>query len=253
MTETSMVRRASLALLVLAGVLAGACAAPTAAPGAGQSAPPPTSTANASPTSPALAPAASATSAAAAPQAPAERVAVKYAYLPVLAYAPSFIAHERGYFAEQGLEVEHVKFDSSALAVAPLTAGQLDFISAVPSPSLFNALARDLPMKAIATSALAGAVLLLRKDLADSGEVRTIQDLKGRRVSFGVEGSPPDYGMRVAFQMSGVSLQDVEVLRLPNPDLAAGLANGGVDAGVGAEPFPVQIESRGIGVRLANI
>ena len=31
---------------------------------------------------------------------------------------------------------------------------------------------------------------MLRKELWDSGEVRTLPDLRGRRVSFNVEGSP---------------------------------------------------------------
>jgi NitT/TauT family transport system substrate-binding protein len=192
---------------------------------------------------------ASAPAAAVAP----DRRSLKYGYNPILPGAPEFIAQERGYFAEQGLDVEFVSFDSGALMIAPASAGQLDVITAVPSPSLFNALARDINMHAIASQSLSYTVLMLRKDLADSGQVRTIQDLKGRRVSFNVEGSPVDYTLRLALQKNGLTLSDVDVQRVVNTDLAAALANNGVDAGVVPEPLPTLIESRGIGVRALDV
>ena len=58
-----------------------------------------------------------------------------------------YLAQERGYFAEQGFAVEFTPFDSGALMVAPVAAGQLDAMAAVPGPSLFNALARDVPSR----------------------------------------------------------------------------------------------------------
>ncbi len=108
-------------------------------------------------------------------------------------------------------------------------------------------------MHAIASQSLSYTVLLLRKDLAESGQVRTIQDLKGRRVSFNVEGSPVDYTLRQAVLKSGLSMNDVDVQRVVNTDLAAALANNGVDAGVVPEPLPTLIENRGIGVRALDV
>jgi len=162
-----------------------------------------------------------------------------------------FVAEDRGYFAEEGFTVNYSPFDSGALMVAPLAAGQLDVIPAVPSPSLFNALARDVSMQAVAVQSSAStSTLMLRKELWDSGEVRTLPDLRGKRVSFNVEGSPVDYALRHGFQKYGLSLQDVEVQRISNTDTAPALANGALDAGILPEPGPVLIESRGIGVRL---
>src|SRR6266542_2413603 len=43
------------------------------------------------------------------------RDSVKYGYVAILPNAPMFIAVERGYFGDQGLDVEMVPFDSGAL------------------------------------------------------------------------------------------------------------------------------------------
>lgn len=182
-----------------------------------------------------------------------ERITVRYGYNPILPGAPTFLAQERGYFDEQGIDVEWTPFDSAALAVAPLSAGQLDVIPSVPGPSLFNALAREINMRAVAGQSLSGTVLLVRKELVDSGQVRTLHDLRGRRVSFNVEGSPVDYTLRVAFQKVGIRLDEVEGQRVVNTDLAAALANAAVDVGVVPEPIPTLIETRGIGVRFGDV
>jgi NitT/TauT family transport system substrate-binding protein len=184
---------------------------------------------------------------------PTERQPLHLGYLPIIAAGPLFIAQERGYFAEQGLDTQWTQFDSGALMVSSVAAGQIDVIFGVPGPSLFNALARDVPIRAVATLGLSGTSLMLRRELADSGQVQTLQDLKGRRVSFNVEGSPVDYTARNAFLKVGLTLNDFQVERVVNTDLAAALANGAVDAGVAPEPVPVLIESRGIGVRFGDI
>jgi phosphonate transport system substrate-binding protein len=120
-----------------------------------------------------------------------------------------------GIFAEQGFEVEFTPFDPGALMIAPASAGQLDVITGVASPSLFNALARDVGLKGIAAASYSETTLLVRKDLVDSGQVKTLADLKGRRVAhtsatsnsgnlaprafFPAEGLVPDQDYRVTY------------------------------------------------------
>jgi NitT/TauT family transport system substrate-binding protein len=216
-------------------LLAAACAAPSQ--GAAPAAPAPV----------AAAPAAAPSGAPAAPAAPPARESIKYGYNPILNQAPMYIAQDRGYYAEQGLEVEFVPFDSGALMIPPATAGQLDVIQAVPSPSLFNALARGLPLVAVASMSRYEVYVLVRKELVDSGQVKSIEDLRGKRVSFNVEGSPVDYAMRNMFIKSGL-MPDIEVVRLSNTDMPAAMANGAIQAGAVSDPVP--IEKRGIGVRI---
>ena len=56
--------------------------------------------------------------------------------------------------------------------------------------------------------------------------------MSSRRVSFNVEGSPVDYQLRNTFFKEGLTLQDVDVLRVSNTDTGAALSNSAIDAGV---------------------
>jgi NitT/TauT family transport system substrate-binding protein len=112
---------------------------------------------------------------------------MRYGYVPILAAGPMYIAKERGYFAEQGIDMEMQSFDSGALLIPAVAAGQLEAGHGVPGPALFNALAREVNMKTVSAIAYNNTTLLARKDLAD--QIRTVQDLKGKRVSLMVEGS----------------------------------------------------------------
>jgi ABC-type nitrate/sulfonate/bicarbonate transport system substrate-binding protein len=69
-----------------------------------------------------------------------------------------FVALERGYFREQGIELELSTFDSAARMVAPLGARQLDVGAGSHSAGLLNAVARGIPLKLVADkgSALPG-------------------------------------------------------------------------------------------------
>jgi NitT/TauT family transport system substrate-binding protein len=232
-------------LAVVVAVVLGACAAPASTPPASKPAAPAATAAPPAASGAASVPA-TATAAASAPA----RESIKYGYVAILPGAPNFIAQERGYFAEQGIDVEWVPFDSGALMVAPTAAGQIDVMIGVPGPSFFNALGRDITFRIFADQSRGPTGLLMRRELAD--QVHGVADLRGRRVSFNVEGSPIDYQVRLAFQRAGLSMDDVEVSRVVNTDLAPALANGSIDAGAAPEPLPVLVEARGAGVRVPN-
>src|SRR5436305_1768758 len=61
-----------------------------------------------------------------------------------------YVALDKGYFAEQGIEVERTRFTTAADMVAPLGRGQLDVGGGAPSAGLLNAIARDIPLKIVA-------------------------------------------------------------------------------------------------------
>src|SRR3954454_20076371 len=118
----------SLCAAVVALTLLGACApaaAPAAAPPAERGAAPAPPAAPAA-ARPEAAPAGEGRAAAPAPAAVAPLsppVRVRIGGLLTLALAPIYVAESRGYFAEEGLEVEYTLFDSGARMVAPLAAG----------------------------------------------------------------------------------------------------------------------------------
>ena len=90
-------------MLVAVGFLLAACAPGAAAPSA--SAPPAAATAAPARAAPTSGPAPAAA-------APVERQVIRYGHNPILAGAPLYLALERGYFAEQGFDMELTPFDS---------------------------------------------------------------------------------------------------------------------------------------------
>lgn len=156
-----------------------------------------------------------------------------------------FIAMDKGYFQEQGIDVETTSFGSAAQMVAPLGAGQLDVGGGAPSAALFNAVGRDVNIKIVAdkgrTSKGGGYQgVVVRKDLWDSGQVRSYADLKGRKVAIpSVAGITPEVMLDKAMRerANGLRARDTDLVALNFPDMPAALANKSIDAAIIIEPF----------------
>jgi len=125
--------------------------------------------------------------------------------------------------------------------VPMIASGQLDVSQQAVVPATFNAVLRGLPIKAILDGSHADPeqrshATLVRKDLVDSGQVRTLADLVGRKVATsslpGGLGIDVDRGLRAY----GHRVEDLDQVILPFPDMPAALANGSVDAAVAVEP-----------------
>ncbi|HZR99028.1 MAG TPA: ABC transporter substrate-binding protein [Chloroflexota bacterium] len=236
-------RLGALALLAL-------CLA-CAAPGRGPAAPggsPATAGAGqaAAPTAPANPPAVA--------SAPPQRTTVRVGTVPgAISNAGRFVAIERGYFREEGIDFDDVAFDTSAKMLPALAAGQIELGIGGISAGLFNAVAQGIPLRIVldSTSAYPGdsaGGLLVRKELIDSGAVREIADLRGRTVAITSKGQGTEIAMSRALAQGGLSLGDVEVAELAYPDMTLALGNGNVDAAISIEPFAVQAVSRGFAV-----
>ncbi len=71
-------------------------------------------------------------------------------------------------------------FDSGALLILAVAAGQREAGHGVPGPALFNALARGVQLKAASVVSWNGTELLAWRELA--GQIQTVQDPKGKRI-----------------------------------------------------------------------
>ena len=124
---------------------------------------------------------------------------VKIGYLALLAVGPLYVANDRGYLRDAGLDVEMVRFAAGVEMAAALGTGELTAGYAAVSPALFNAWTRGVRTMVVLDAARFrpgyGTILtMVRSDLADV--IRSPQDLRGRRVSLGLLGSAIDYVMR---------------------------------------------------------
>ena len=224
---------------------AGTPAAPTAT-----TAPAPKATAATAPTA-APAPA---TPAAANP-APAKQslTVVRVGNMQVLSGAGVFVAQEKGYFKEQGIEVQQTYFDTGQQMIPALASGQLDVGSGAISTGLFNAIIRDIPLKIVAgqSSQPAGFGangLVVRKDLFDSGKFKDYSDLKGKRIAIPAKGTASDILLDIALKKGNLTYKDVDVVEMPLPDMTTALANKSIDVALQNEPSRTISVAKGVGV-----
>jgi NitT/TauT family transport system substrate-binding protein len=177
---------------------------------------------------------------------------IKIGYLPLLAVGPLYVANDRGYLRDAGLDVEMVRFAAGVEMAAALGTGELTAGYAAVSPALFNAWTRGVRTMVVLDAARFrpgyGTILtMVRNDLADV--IRSPQDLRGRRVSLGLLGSAIDYVMRQFLEQNGLTEDDVDGQRLANVDVNAGLAGRSLDAAGIGEPFGAMAEQNGIARR----
>jgi NitT/TauT family transport system substrate-binding protein len=239
------IRPPRLALLIAPWLFAGAACATAAAPQAA---------------APAAAPAATAAvPTAGVPVAAAPRPADKVIMSPGLSgtsYAPLFVALERGYFREEGVELEDPQIGNSTLAqvIPALAAGQIEVAGGATSAGFFNAIAQGVNVRIALdqTTAFPGNEangVLVRKDLLDSGRVRDPSDLRGLRVGIPTKGHSTEMLLDTLLGRGGLGLQDVETVEIPYPEMNLALANSNLDAAVSIEPFAAIATNAGYAVR----
>jgi len=155
--------------------------------------------------------------------------------------APLFIADAKGYFAEQGLKVKFVRFDSAAKMIPSLSSGEVDVGSGATSAGLYNAVARGIGIKIVADKArntknYSFEAIMVRSDLLDSGKVKSLKDFKGLKVAISAKGNSEDALMNYALTKSGLSIKDIDPVYLGFPNQIAAYANKGIDASLTVEP-----------------
>ncbi|MDP2661448.1 MAG: ABC transporter substrate-binding protein [Dehalococcoidia bacterium] len=215
--------------VILLSSLASACA--PAAP-----APTPTATVAAAPTK-----AAEPTK----PPAPAPTLApvtLKFGSIGIASHAGAFMAIEKGFFKEQGINVEVVEFRTTSEMIAPLGTGQLDWGGLPLNAGLLSAADRGVELKVVADHGQAsaghdGAWMVLRKDLMDSGQVKTAADLKGMKVAVSSLGSLSEMSAEMMIEQAGGKLSDVDLVTLPFPEQTAAFSNKAIAASISSEPF----------------
>jgi len=143
-------------------------------------------------------------------------------------HGPLYVAQERGYFKDAGLEVE---FKAPADPNAPpklVAAGKADLAISY-QPQLHIHADRGLPLVRIATLVATPLnSLVVLKD----GAIKSIADLKGKKVGFSVGGFE-DALLSAMLARHKMTLKDIELINV-NFALSPALISGKVDAVIGA-------------------
>ena len=181
-------------------------------------------------------------------------IPVRIGLTPVTSAAAVYLGLDRGYFAEEGLDVSLVPFDSGAQMIPLLGTGQLEVGSGAVNAGLFNAVLRGVPLRMVAAQSVntpghGSVILSVRQDLVDDGTVRDYADLRGRRIGLSSFASANEQLLDVALGLGGLTLQDVDVTLIPLPDMAPALANRSLDAAVQVEPTATAAVELGVAAR----
>ena len=165
----------------------------------------------------------------------------------------TYIARDKGYFKNEGIDVDISFVNSAANAVALLGQGQLQVVEGGVAVGFFNALEKGLPMIMTSdrVSTPIGHLLLVRSEL--KGKIDKVTDLKGKNVGSNSIAAVTTYELGKILAKSGMSLQDVEVKTMGFPQMSPALRNGALDATLQIPPFAAEIVEQGIGFPIASV
>jgi NitT/TauT family transport system substrate-binding protein len=226
--------RALAAVMVVGGLLA---CAPSGAPGRS------TDTAPA----PAPAPAGPAAQAPAQPP-PVETIRISFASDSAV-YAPFFIAIEKGYLREEGLEMDMLKA-GGGVATPALISGDIQYSTS--AASSVSATLKGAPLKVVFTNSDHPGYELW----SSSDSIRTMADLVGQSIAVQSRGDTMEIAARLALQQRGIDPDSVTYVAtgFGSAQRIAALQTGSAGAAILGIADVVQLRDAGpTGHRLANI
>jgi NitT/TauT family transport system substrate-binding protein len=146
-------------------------------------------------------------------------------------YGPLYIAQEKGFFADEGVEVELIVMEDPKIRFPALAAGQID-VAVTTVDTMLNFLNENQ-----------GYVYLFALDDSKGGdgivankEIASVADLEGKSVAY-AEGSVSQFYLGVLLKEAGLSIGDVETQNMTAGDAGAAFVAGRVDAAVTWEPW----------------
>jgi NitT/TauT family transport system substrate-binding protein len=243
-------------LLAVLGCQPAAAPAP-AAPAATPPAAPTTAAAAATPTAASGAQTTAAPTARGMPAPLSPPVTVKVGLLSSISDSGVYIGYERGYYRDLGLELELETIPDPNTIGQLVNSNRLDVGGYGVNANPFMAAARGIGVKIVAEKGslrpgFGFSQAIARRDLWESGALRTNADLRGRTIARLSQCDSHDPVIQHLLDPAGLSREDVEVVFLAFPDMNAALANNAVDLALQIEPLATLAIERGIASRFAT-
>jgi NitT/TauT family transport system substrate-binding protein len=148
-----------------------------------------------------------------------------------IGYTPLYVAIEKGFFQENGLDFEHKVFSASTEGDAAFAAGRIDGVNNVTSEAVaLAAKGQEYRVVQVADTSLGGDGILARNS------VTSVEDFKGREVAVDVGGVSHFFLLQV-LEEAGLTAEDVTITNLTPDAAAAAYQAGRVDIAVTYSPF----------------
>lgn len=180
---------------------------------------------------------------------------IRLGSLPISIYAPLYLAHRKGYYAERGLDVTFEGINSGT-DIAVLTAtNELQIGISGVGPAFWNGIDTGLPLRIIAPGHEEGdpvaSPLMISRQSCEEQTITSVADLAGKRVSVNAPGAT-EYWLDAAMRTVDLTIEDVDLQFLAFPDAVTALETGSLDGGIIGEPLATQAEQQEMLVRLAT-
>lgn len=168
---------------------------------------------------------------------PIEKPKIKVGLLPVVDVAPLYQAVEKGYFKQQGLEVEPVVMASGPKAVESMISGEID-IAFTSYPGAFVAQSKgvaNLKIVADAYAARPGHLVLVA---TPNSPIKRPEDVAAnRKIAVTSKGSISDLGVMSVLSAQNIAVDKIQWIPMPFGDMGPAMKNGNIDGAVVAEPW----------------
>jgi NitT/TauT family transport system substrate-binding protein len=177
------------------------------------------------------------------------RATITIGIVPTVPAASTYLAVDKGYFRDAGIEAKIETVDSASKIIPFLAQNQVQVAQGGIAIGYFNAVADGLPL----ILALEGGSsplyhnVLVRTDLKD--KIKSVADLKGKIVGLTAPGAITNYEFGKVLASAGLTLKDIDVKYIAFTQMGAAFANKGLDAALEVAPFTDEIARQGLAVR----
>jgi len=144
---------------------------------------------------------------------------------------PLYIAQEKGFFKDLGLDLKIKVFDSVAQGFPAFTAGQLDGLAPVTSEAVTLASkGLDFRIVVVEDTSVGADVILARNSIG------SIKDFKGKKIAVELGGIGHFFLLQVLVE-AGLTEKDVSLVNLPPDAAAAAFQSGNIEIAYSYSPF----------------
>jgi ABC-type nitrate/sulfonate/bicarbonate transport system substrate-binding protein len=169
---------------------------------------------------------------------------IKVGASPVVSSAGIFLAKEKGYFKEQGLDIEVIYFKKSGAPMTVLlTNGSLDIGGGNLSTGLWKAIQSGKKIHLVADKghlekSASYINLIVRNDHLSSGRFKELKDLKGFKMGLTSLGGVSQQILIDRFlKKAGLSMDDVSFYKMSYGEMNIALKEKQIDATIQLEPY----------------
>jgi NitT/TauT family transport system substrate-binding protein len=155
-------------------------------------------------------------------------------------FSQAYIAEKKGFFEKSGLAVELIYFQGGSQVIQAMLGGDIPLtVTAGPEGVVAKLQGADIVL-------LAANNPTMQFTLFTSPEIKTSDDLRGKKAGISRFGSSTDFSIRYIFKSMGLSERDVTIVQIgDNPSRLAALKSNAIQASVFTTPNSVRARKAG--------